>query len=82
MYDIFNLLKVETEQDKSCFQSICISLQSLYESQELFTPKDKLINFSQIILNIYHLILLYLFYNIIQIVKCAVYLIRFGEKIL
>ena len=45
MYDIFNLLKVETEQDKSCFQSICISLQSLYESQELFTPKDKLINF-------------------------------------
>lgn len=45
MYDIFNLLKVDTEQDKSCFQSICLSLQSLYESQELFTPKDKLINF-------------------------------------
>ncbi|CAI5759233.1 unnamed protein product [Candida verbasci] len=45
MYDVLSLLKINNEQDKNRFQSICLSLQQLYENHELQTPKDKLINF-------------------------------------
>ncbi|EER32197.1 hypothetical protein CTRG_03868 [Candida tropicalis MYA-3404] len=45
IYDLLNLLQVNNDQEKGRLQSICLSLQSLYESQELPTPKDKLIDF-------------------------------------
>ncbi|RCK56420.1 Tuberous sclerosis 2 [Candida viswanathii] len=45
IYDLLNLLQVSNDQERGRLQSICLSLQSLYESQELPTPKDKLIDF-------------------------------------
>ncbi|KAK6459338.1 tuberous sclerosis 2 protein [Scheffersomyces xylosifermentans] len=45
MYDVLKGLRINTDQDKSYISSICLSLQVLYESHELQTPKDKLVNF-------------------------------------
>ncbi|EGW35711.1 uncharacterized protein SPAPADRAFT_48679 [Spathaspora passalidarum NRRL Y-27907] len=45
IYDSLRKLKVNSDQDIDYFQSICVSLQSLYENHELSTPKDKLIDF-------------------------------------
>jgi hypothetical protein len=44
-FDVLKGLKVNDEQDLVHLQSICSSLQELYENHELHTPKDKLINF-------------------------------------
>ncbi|KAG7663667.1 TSC2 [[Candida] subhashii] len=45
IYDILKSLKVNNHSDKRYIESICDSLQSLYENHELPTPKDKLISF-------------------------------------
>lgn len=71
IYDLLNLLQVNNDQEKGRLQSICLSLQLLYESQELPTPKDKLIDFLRIILNIYPLEQSYLFYNTMMMKKCV-----------
>ncbi|KAL6450181.1 tsc2 Tuberous sclerosis 2 protein [Candida maltosa Xu316] len=45
IYDLLNLFQINNEQDENRLQSMCLSLQSLYESQELPTPKHKLVGF-------------------------------------
>ncbi|RLV91296.1 Tuberous sclerosis 2 protein [Spathaspora sp. JA1] len=45
IYDCLKKLKINTDQDIDYLQSICLSLQTLYENHELSTPKDKLIDF-------------------------------------
>ncbi|ODV76979.1 tuberous sclerosis 2 protein [Suhomyces tanzawaensis NRRL Y-17324] len=45
VYDVLNGLLSNSEQDNRYIQSICLSLQSLYENHELSSPKEKLVNF-------------------------------------
>ncbi|KAK6465402.1 tuberous sclerosis 2 protein [Scheffersomyces coipomensis] len=45
MFEVLKSLKINSEQDESYLQSICLSLQQLYENHELKCPQDKLINF-------------------------------------
>lgn len=45
LYDVLSCFKLNSEQDLSYLKSICSSLQDLYESHELHSPKDKLVNF-------------------------------------
>lgn len=45
LYDVLASLRLNSEQDINYLKSICTSLQELYESHELHSPKDKLVNF-------------------------------------
>lgn len=45
VYDVLKGLKLNSEQDISYWTSVCDSLQSLYESHELHSPKERLVEF-------------------------------------
>lgn len=47
VYDVLRSLRINSQQDHSYLQSICTSLQVLYENYEIETPKDRLIDFLQ-----------------------------------
>lgn len=45
VYDVLKGLKLNSDQDISYWKSVCDSLQSLYETRELHTPKERLVAF-------------------------------------
>ena len=45
LFDLLSVIRVTTEQDRSYWKSMCISLQLLYEDHEISCPKERIVEF-------------------------------------
>ena len=45
LFDLLSVIRVTTEQDRSYWKSMCISLKLLYEDNEISCPKERIVEF-------------------------------------